>query len=150
MLERELPQGSGTLNFIMLNPSTADAVRDDPTIRRCIGFARAWGYRRLVVTNIFALRATLPSALRVASNPVGPRNDRYVLRAARAADRVVCAWGVHGALGNREATVLALLRELPLQHLGLTRGGYPRHPLYVAGATVPTPYEKRAPQLAAA
>ena len=134
----------------MLNPSTADAVRDDPTIRRCIGFARAWGYRRLVVTNIFALRATLPSALRGAADPVGPRNDRYILRAARDADRVVCAWGVHGALGNREAEVLALLRDLALENLGLTQGGYPRHPLYVAGLTVPSRYEKRAPQLAAA
>src|SRR5688572_11312536 len=123
----------------MLNPSTADAVRDDPTIRRCIGFARTWGYRRLVVTNIFALRATLPAALRGAADPVGPGNDRFILRAAREADRVVCAWGVHGALGNREEEVLALLRGLAMEHLGLTRGGHPRHPLYLPAQSQPRP-----------
>ena len=132
----------------MLNPSTADAVRDDPTIRRCIGFARAWGYRRLVVTNLFGLRATLPAALRRAADPVGPRNNQYVMRAARGADRIVCAWGVHGALGNRAAEVLTLLGGFHVEHLGLTRHGHPRHPLYVPASTPLRPLGARLAALA--
>ena len=123
----------------MLNPSTANATRNDPTIRRCIGFARAWGYERLVVTNLFGLRATLPAALRSAVDPIGPENDRHLRRAAVQADRIVCAWGVHGALGNRGAEVLTLLKGFRLEHLGLTRGGHPRHPLYLPAACQPQP-----------
>lgn len=134
----------------MLNPSTADAVRDDPTIRRCIAFARAWGYERLTVTNLFAFRTPSPRVLRREQDPVGPENDGYLTRAATEADRTVCAWGVHGALRNREAEVLSLLQQRRLEHLGLTRAGHPRHPLYVAGATRLLPYENLAPQLPAA
>ena len=134
----------------MLNPSTADAVRDDPTIRRCIAFARAWGYERLTVTNLFAFRTPSPRVLRSADDPIGPENDEYLTRAAAEADGTVCAWGIHGALRSREAEVLGLLQERRLVHLGLTRDGHPRHPLYVGGATVPLAYENLAPQLAAA
>lgn len=134
----------------MLNPSTADAVRDDPTIRRCIGFARAWGYWRLEVTNLFAFRTPAPPALRCAPDPVGPLNDRWLLRVAARADRIVCAWGIHGALRNRESEALELLRDFPLEHLGLTTRGHPRHPLYVAAATAPLRYVKDALQLPAA
>jgi hypothetical protein len=137
LLERDLGEGEGTLNFVMLNPSTADAVRNDPTVTRCIGFARRWGFRRLLVTNLFALRSPVPRALRAAGDPVGPENDAYILRAARRADRVLCAWGTHGPLRNREAEVLALLRDVPLEHLGLTRSGQPRHPLYLPATTAP-------------
>ena len=134
----------------MLNPSTADAVRDDPTIRRCVGFARAWGYRRVAITNIFAFRSPSPPELRRAADPVGPQNDRWLLRAAAQADRIVCAWGAYGALGNRDAEVLTLLRGFPLEHLGITMHGHPRHPLYVAAGAVPLPYVKLAEQLPAA
>ena len=140
LLERDLGEGVGTLNFILLNPSTADAVRNDPTVTRCIGFARRWGFRRLLVTNAFALRATDPAALRQAPDPVGPQNDRYLVRTARRADRVVCGWGIHGALNNRESEVLALLRARRLEHLGLTQDGRPRHPLYLRAETAPQPY----------
>jgi hypothetical protein len=150
LLTRELDGGHGTLNFIMLNPSTADAVRDDPTIRRCISFARVWGFRRLVVTNLFAFRTPSPRALRRAAEPIGPENDAYLLRAARDAHRTICAWGTYGAHEDREAEVLTLLKQHPLEHLGLTKHGHPRHPLYVAATAVTSPYVKRAPQLAAA
>jgi len=154
VLERDLGHGGGALNFVMLNPSTADAVRDDPTIRRCIGFARAWGYRRLTVTNLFAYRTASPRTLRHAPDPVGPQNDDFLLRCARQADRIVCAWGTHGALRNREDEVLGMLREHHLEHLGLTQANHPRHPLYVRAAEVPVRYRSTqvnfAPQLPAA
>lgn len=123
--------------FIMLNPSTADAVKDDNTVRRCLSFARAWGCGELVVVNLFAYRATDPAALKTAADPVGPGNDDHIVRAARAAGRVVAAWGVHGTYKGRDAAVAALLaaHSVPLLCLGTTRDGRPRHPLYVRGGT---------------
>jgi hypothetical protein len=130
-LWRRWDRSRPTIAFCMLNPSTADARRDDPTIRRCIGFARHWGYGGIEVVNIFALRATDPRALRSARDPVGPRNDAFMLRAA-AESPIVIAWGVHGALRDREATALQLLGpRARLLALGRTRSGAPRHPLYL-------------------
>ncbi len=118
--------------FCMLNPSTADAERDDPTIRRCIGFARAWGRGGVEVVNLFALRATDPISLRDSSDPVGSENDRAIAAAARRARAVVIAWGMHGMLGARDREVLALLsRRTRLLCLGWTVQGQPRHPLYL-------------------
>ncbi|HEV8230440.1 MAG TPA: DUF1643 domain-containing protein [Candidatus Limnocylindria bacterium] len=116
----------------MLNPSTADSSRDDPTIRRCIGFAQAWGYGGVEVVNLFGLRATKPWRLRHARDPVGRDNDAHVGAVASSVDAVVIAWGVHGALGARDETTLALLsRRTRLLALGWTRAGQPRHPLYL-------------------
>lgn len=128
--------------FVLLNPSTADAERDDPTIRRCIGFARDWGHGAVEVANLFAWRATRPADLRRAPAPVGPRNDRHLLAAAGRAARIVLAWGVHGALHGRDAAVLALLRREghALECLGVTGGGQPRHVLYLPRDTAPRPY----------
>jgi hypothetical protein len=124
-------EARGLVVFVMLNPSTADATRDDPTIRRCIGFARAWGYRELAVGNLFALRETHPAAMKRARDPVGPHNDRHLARLAAAADLVVCAWGNHGGHLARATAVLALLRNAgPAPHaLRVTRLGQPAHPL---------------------
>ena len=120
------------LGFCMLNPSTADASRDDPTIRRCIGFARAWGYGGVEIVNLFALRATEPRVLRQARDRVGAHNDRQILAAARRVDTMVVAWGIHGALAGRDREVLALLSQrIRLLILGRTRHGLPRHPLYL-------------------
>jgi hypothetical protein len=133
-LARAWPGGRGAVNFIMLNPSTATAELDDPTIRRCIGFARSWGYQRLVVTNLFALRSTDPAALRKHPDPVGPENAVAILEAA-GAELVICAWGRHGELagrGHTTARALALL-DVPLKVLRLTAGGQPAHPLYLPG-----------------
>lgn len=117
--------------FVMLNPSTADARRDDPTIRRCIGFARAWGFGSMEVVNLFAYRTPRPDVLRRASRPVGPENDRHVLRAARRAERVVVAWGGRGSWRGRDEEVMRMLaRGGTIYCIGRTASGHPRHPLY--------------------
>ena len=129
-LMRTLFTGRGRVLFIMLNPSTADAEVDDPTIRRCIGFAREWGFQELEVANLFALRATDPKELRKASDPVGPENDRHLMMMSSCADAVIAAWGAHGAYRNRSRQVLGLL-EGTVECLGLTKQGHPKHPLYI-------------------
>lgn len=134
-LTREWDSGDGRTVFILLNPSTATAETDDPTIRRCIGFSmNKFRHRSLEVVNIFALRSTDPDALYEHSDPVGPENDRYILEAARRADIVVAAWGIHGACRNRDREVLQLLHGIKLHCFGTTKEGHPRHPLYVAQA----------------
>ncbi len=129
-LTRTFFTGTGTVLFIMLNPSTADAEMDDPTIRRCIGFARRWGFQELKVGNLFALRATDPRELKRVSDPIGPENDRYLMHMSGSADAVIAAWGAHGIYRNRSQHVLGLL-EGTVECLGLTKQGYPRHPLYL-------------------
>lgn len=129
--------GSGTCTFVMLNPSTADHQVDDQTIRQCLGFVESWGFARLLVVNLFAWRATLPRDMYAAIDPVGRGNDRWILDAARASERIVCAWGAHGRHRGRGDAVAAMLRgagHTPY-HLGLTREGQPRHPLYLARDT---------------
>jgi hypothetical protein len=129
---------AASLLFVMLNPSTADAERDDPTIRRCIGFARAWGFGAVEVVNLFAWRATYPRELRRARDPIGPDNDRVILEAAARNQAIIAAWGNHGAFGERDRQVAALLAPFGARCLGArTSGGAPRHPLYVR-ATVAT------------
>lgn len=124
--------GKGTVCFIMLNPSTADETVNDPTIRRCMGYAESWGYRRLVVVNLFGYRATDPRALRRVPDPYGPENAPQIVRAAQAADLVVCAWGAHGAYNNTGRNMIGLLRNrhVQLKAFALTKGGEPVHPLY--------------------
>jgi len=121
--------------FVGLNPSTADEHVDDPTIRRCIGFAKRWGYGSLVMANLFAYRSTDPSLLPLVSDPVGPRNDWWLSRLNRNVNLVVVAWGTNGTLFDRERHVLRLL---PTAHcLGLTKNGQPKHPLYLPTETTP-------------
>lgn len=117
--------------FVMLNPSTADATKDDPTIRRCIGFAKREGCGSLEVVNLFAFRATSPDDMKRAVQPIGPDNDRHLLEATRTADGpVIAAWGAHGGYEGRDRSVRLLLREVSLLCLGKTKNGSPRHPLY--------------------
>ncbi len=120
--------------FVMLNPSTADATRDDPTIRRCIAFARAWGHGGVEVVNLFAWRSTSPSLLRIAPDPVGPDNDRVLMDACGRAARIVFAWGNHGSFWGRDRQVKSLLGGQTFC-LGFTRTGQPRHPLYLRQTT---------------
>jgi hypothetical protein len=119
--------------FVMLNPSTATEVQNDPTVERCERRARALGYGAFRVTNIFAFRATDPRVMRAEVDPVGPDNDAAILQSVPWADTVVCAWGNHGLHLNRGHQVEAMLRTsgAALTHLGLTGHGQPRHPLYV-------------------
>ena len=120
--------------FVMLNPSTADEFRNDPTVERCERRARALGFGAFRVTNIFAFRATDPKVMRAAEDPIGPGNDDAILSSARDwADTVVCAWGNHGAHLGRGEAVAAMLRAAGVRthHLGLSRTGHPKHPLYI-------------------
>jgi len=125
----------GAALWIMLNPSTADDVGDDPTIRRCIGLSRGWGFGAIEVVNLYALRATRPRDLFAARAPVGRGNDAAIAASAAAAESIVVAWGMHGGRGARAGDVLALLARCPLWCLGRTRGGQPRHPLYAPAST---------------
>ena len=117
--------------FIGLNPSIADATQDDPTIRRCVGFAKAWGGSTLMMVNLFGLRSTSPLALRSAADPIGPANDSWLDKVVAHADLVVAAWGNHGGLLNRSDEVRLRFRGR-LQALDVTKSGMPKHPLYVA------------------
>lgn len=129
-----------TVNFIMLNPSTADQYQLDPTVTRCLHYARRWGFGAFIVTNLFAYRSTDPKALYTLDDPVGTENDAYLWKAAAQASLRVVAWGTHGALKGRHEAVLALLADYPLTALGLTQAGFPKHPLYLRGDAVPVPY----------
>jgi len=135
------PDGARAL-FVMLNPSTATEVQNDPTVERCERRARALGFGAFQVTNIFAWRETDPHKMRKAADPVGPENDAAILEGATWADRVIAAWGSHGAHLDRGPQVEALLRKTgqPLFHLGLTKHGHPKHPLYIAYARQPEPW----------
>jgi hypothetical protein len=132
--------------FVMLNPSTADAATPDPTLRRCVRFARAWGHGAVELVNVCALRSTDPTTLRDADDPVGPDNDRALLAATRAADVVVAGWGACAAAGDRADVVRRLLGDAgtQLSALRLTRDGAPGHPLYVRSDAVPVPYARPA------
>ncbi|MEM8638976.1 MAG: DUF1643 domain-containing protein [Cyanobacteria bacterium P01_G01_bin.54] len=122
--------------FVMLNPSQADAHRDDPTLRRCLGFAQAWGFGALAVVNLFAYRTAQPKVLQQVADPIGPENDRYLKNAVCQADCTVVAWGNQGVWRDRTSTVLATLQPLtPIYCLGMTQQKQPRHPLYLPSNT---------------
>lgn len=147
--------------FVMLNPSTADEDRDDPTIRRCVGFATRWGHRGIRVANLYGWRATDPAELWEAADPIGALADWYLARAIGAAtgtgdlepgSRLIVAWGAH-AHPDRVTRFAGLLGHHPAWCLGLTQDGQPRHPLHVpyGMALAPwTPAEAPAARVAAA
>ncbi|MEY3660704.1 MAG: hypothetical protein RLZZ169_1530 [Pseudomonadota bacterium] len=124
---------SSSLLFVMLNPSTADESQDDPTIRRCISFAQQWGHGGITIANLFAFRSPHPSALRGATDPIGPENDQWLQKLAGQSAVVVGAWGNHGLYLKRGEAVAAMVP--PMQCLGMTKRSQPRHPLYVAADT---------------
>lgn len=127
--------------FIGLNPSTANETANDPTVRRCMGFARDWDGGGLVMLNIFAFRATLPADLRKAEEPIGDDNDQFILDACRRRT-VIAAWGTHGTYRSRCYELEAMLRHegVKLQCLGTTKAGHPKHPLYLRADTAPVPF----------
>jgi hypothetical protein len=144
--------GAGPLLLVIgLNPSTADETQDDPTIRRCIGFARDCGYKGLLMTNLFALRATHPIELRTHADPVGPANNDWLIQSAAQvhaeAGMVLCAWGVHSTWQQRGASMRSTLTamQIPLWHLGLTQGQHPRHPLYLPHTIHPFRWQEDTP-----
>lgn len=138
-LGRSWGRGRGMLLWVMLNPSTADANADDPTIRRCVDFSKRWGYAEMVVVNLFAYRSSNPGALTgVCGGAVGADNDRTIIEVGLRARDTVAAWGNHGGLMGRDLAVLPDL-ESP-KCLGVTKGGFPCHPLYVPRDTKLIPY----------
>ena len=118
------------LMVIGLNPSTADETRPDPTVTRCVSYAKSWGFGGLIMTNAFAYRATLPRDLRAAPDPVGPDNDFWLRRMSEGAEIILAAWGNHGLWQDRQDQVLSLLGR-QVYCLGVTKEGAPRHPLYL-------------------
>ncbi len=141
-LERWWGQGR-YVNFLCLNPSTADEEHNDPTVTRCCHYAKRWGYEGCVVTNIFGLRSTDPHALLLEPDPVGIDNDEHILRVARGADLVIAAWGVWGKIGARGRSLATHLTHagVSLFCLGITKEGYPRHPLYLRADAQPLIYD---------
>lgn len=131
--------------FIMLNPSKATEVQNDPTVERCERRARVLGFGGFRVMNIFAWRETDPRLLRAAPEPVGAENDALLLDGLGWADTIIAGWGVHGEHLNRGPEVEALLRGagVDLHCLGLSKAGHPRHPLYIAYATEPQVWPAR-------
>eukprot|EP00955_Chlamydomonas_euryale_P054230 355746-Chlamydomonas_euryale.AAC.2 len=122
--------------FICLNPSTADERMDDPTVRRCIGFARRWGFGALCMVNLFAFRATNPKTMKSADvDPIGPNNNRVLKRLALGAGMKIAAWGTHGTHLARDQVVRSMLDDL--HYLSLTRDGHPRHPLFTRSTLNP-------------
>lgn len=132
------PSGRRAL-FIMLNPSKATEQHNDPTVERCERRARALGFGAFRVANIFAWRETDPKMLRAADSPIGHETDRLLQADCNWADQIICGWGAHGAHLGRGGAVELLLRATgrPLYHLGLTKDGHPRHPLYIAYSVKP-------------
>jgi hypothetical protein len=134
MLRRKWSSGpSPTLCFVMLNPSTADAMKDDPTIRKCVTFARKLGYGEMLVVNLFAYRTPSPLALqRFKGDAVGPLNDEHLEAWAGFSSLTICAWGTGGAYQSRGVKVLRRLREITTPYcLRMTKSGHPEHPLYL-------------------
>jgi hypothetical protein len=127
-------------NFLMLNPSTADEVKLDPSCTRARNYAERWGFGAVVVTNIFGWRSTDPSVLKQVKDPVGRGNDAAIVKAAAAAKLVVCAWGEHGAHLDRGDEVIGMLtkRGIALHSLRLNGSGHPAHPLYLPGSLRPS------------
>lgn len=124
-----------TVLWIMLNPSTADDELDDPTIRKCVGFSKKWGYDRLQVVNLFAFRATDPKHIPKGPSAIGPGNDDTIRAAVKDASLVVCAWGGSKAADRRGPGMLTLLAGSTLESLGETAKGHPKHPLFLPYTT---------------
>ncbi len=142
-LGRHWDRSKGYVLFILLNPSTADATYDDRTNVRGQGFARDWGFGGVVFVNLFAFRTKDPKVMKEAPDPIGPHNDAHIAEQLSNADQVVCAWGTDGTHRGRDRQVRTDLRQIPkdsgivfpVYHLGLTKNGHPRHPLYLKADT---------------
>lgn len=137
--EAPLNQPHRCVCFVMLNPSKADALIDDPTVRKCIGFAQRWGYNILSIRNMYCLRTPSPDVLFRHDDPVGGRRCYDELRAASTADLVVAAWGVRPP-PQHVGVVRQIFADVPIYCVAKTKGGAPKHPLYAAYTDAPLPY----------
>ena len=131
--------------FIGLNPSTADETKDDPTIRRCIGFARSWGYGQLIMGNLFALRSTKPAGLLSAADPVGPQNDSHLIWLGNQASMIVAAWWngdwIKRVMPNRGKEIIQIFPNI--HYLKINNDGVPAHPLYQKKSIQPIPLNQQ-------
>ncbi|MGL5953282.1 MAG: DUF1643 domain-containing protein [Providencia rustigianii] len=130
------------LMFIGLNPSTADHELDDPTIKRCIGFAEKLDFGGVCMCNLYALRATNPSAMMSSESPIGSDNDMYVKKHALSAGMVIAAWGNHGCYLNRDKEILDIL-NVDVFALDINKSGQPKHPLYIHSDNEPKIYRPK-------
>lgn len=121
--------------FVGLNPSTADENNDDPTIRRCINYAKSWGYGGLLMGNIFAFRATLPTDMKKATDPIGPENDKWLRKLSNASKITIGAWGNDGSFLNRSGDIFSILPKIYC--LKVNSSGEPSHPLYLKSSLKP-------------
>ena len=136
-LERSWIGGNGCALFIGLNPSTADHRKDDPTIRRCVGFAKSWGYEAMEIVNLFSFRATYPTDLKLAPKPIGPANNSWIAKAMNRSEIAIACWGNDGGFLNRDKY---LLKRYPdLRCLKINRSQHPAHPLYLKANLKPFP-----------
>ena len=142
-LFREWDIGDGFVLFIGLNPSTANEQKDDPTIRRCVRFAKDWGCKGLWMVNLFAYRATDPNELLSVGDPIGHDNDWHLKLGVKRSRLIVAAWGTKGSLKDRDRKVIEMLNNTKIQCLGITKAGFPRHPLYLPYDIDLMPYNLR-------
>jgi len=142
VLKRQWGSDTGKfINFVLLNPATADEEKNDRVTTGCIKFAQNLGYHGLYLTNLFSFRATKPVDMKDATDPVGPDNDEYLLKYAKKTQRVIIAWGNHGGFNGRDSEVLRLLSGIrPLYCLQTTKRGKPKHLLYIKRSTEPFPF----------
>lgn len=146
LLTRIWDENKPKVMFIMLNPSTADANNDDPTIRRCIGFAKSWGYGALYVVNLFALRATNPQKLLTAPFLVGVENEKWIRQTSNLVNLVICAWGNSLIVDKLQKRLDHTWKPLswinkPLHYLELSNDGTPKHPLYLSKNLTPKTFQ---------
>ena len=134
-LSRIWDEEKPTVLFIMLNPSTADADRDDPTIRRVMNFAKSWGYGGVFVGNLYAFRSTDPKALRHTDDPIGEDNIEHIQTLIGITERVIYAWGNH----HKEPEWLKDLVDTPYC-IDISKNGIPKHPLYLKSELQPKLY----------
>ncbi|MDA7527499.1 DUF1643 domain-containing protein [Planctomicrobium sp.] len=134
--------GTNRAVFIGLNPSTATEYQNDPTVARCINYAKAWGHDSMTMLNAFAYRSTDPKGLKTIEDPVGEGNDRYILRECKKGTRIILCWGTHAAYLERGTKLLTKLNGLSqeLTCLKITKAGHPSHPLYLRKDLLPIPY----------
>lgn len=137
LLWREWDSSKPTCTFVLLNPSTADEFVLDNTLKRCLAFAKQWGYGRMDILNLFALRSTDPTALYSSDDPVGPDNNEHLMKLEEG-DMIVSGWGNHGVYKDRAAEVMRFLPSSMC--LGINQNGTPKHPLYAASNTQLTQY----------
>lgn len=126
------------VNFIGLNPSTADETKDDPTMRRCASFAKSWGYGGFFMTNLFSFKATKPEDLKKAPDPIGKDTDKWILEIEKKVEKVIFVWGVNGIYLNRDIEIKKIITKG--HFIELSKDGHPKHPLYLKGGLIPKPY----------